>query len=100
MAFIPNDQFISDVVEVNDAMMADLLDMEYINSLPQPFIAVFYGGGRWPVHDIEVQTGLLRIDVVGLLDVVRIDDVKYFVDACGKEHDPDDFFIDAAKGVG
>ena len=72
--------------------MTDLLRMDYINSLPQPFIAHFFGGSEWPVHDIEVQTGLLRIDVVGMLEVKHISDVKFFRDADGAEYDADSFY--------
>ncbi len=72
--------------------MSDLLRMDYINSLPQPFFAHFYGGSEWPVHDIDVETGLLRIDVCGLLDVKHIGDVKFFRDMDGVEHDADSFY--------
>jgi len=68
--------------------------MEYINSLPQPFIAQLWGGGMWPVHDIEVQTGLLRVDVCGLLEVMHIRDVRFFRDADGVEHDSESFYSD------
>jgi hypothetical protein len=78
---------------------ADLLRMDYINSLPQPFIARFYGGDEWPMHDIDVQTGLLRIDVCGKLEAKHIGDVRFFVDANGVEHDADDFYEDAASGI-
>ena len=74
--------------------MSDRLRMDYINSLPQPFIARFYGGDEWPVHDIEVQTGLLRIDVCGLLQVKRMSEVKLFRDADGVEHDAETFYSD------
>ena len=43
----------------------DKLKFDYINSLPQPFMGVFIGGDEWPIEDIDVQTGLLRIDVCG-----------------------------------
>ena len=75
--------------------MSDLLRMDYINSLPQPFIATLIGnGGDWPVNDIEVETGLLRIDVVGLLQVKCISDVDYFIDMNGVKHEAETFFID------
>jgi len=72
--------------------MSDLLRMDYINSLPQPFIAHFFGGSEWPVNDIDVETGLLRIDVCGLLDVKHISDVMVFVDANGVKHDAESFY--------
>jgi len=72
--------------------MSDLLRMEYINSLPQPFIARFCGGDRWPVYDIDVETGLMRIDVVGKLQVKHFSDVVELHDADGTIHDADDFY--------
>lgn len=79
-------------------MSADLLRMEYINSLPQPLVARRYGSW-WGVHDIEVETGLVRIDVCGMIDVWHITDVRMFRDDCGDEHEPDSFYtVDAAKG--
>lgn len=72
--------------------MSDLLRMEYINSLPQPFIARFCGGDRWPVYDIDVETGLMRIDVVGKLQVVHFSTVTELADADGAIHDADDFY--------
>jgi hypothetical protein len=69
--------------------------MDHINSLPQPFIGVFIGGGdRWPIEDIDVQTGLLRIDVCGKLQVKHISDVRHFIDADGDIHDAESFYVD------
>jgi len=75
-------------------MKPDKLRMDYINSLPQPFIAHFYGGDEWPVNDIEVGTGLLRIDVCGKLQVKHIGDVRFFRDETGVEHDSETFYTD------
>jgi hypothetical protein len=44
--------------------------MDFINSLPQPFMANFIGKERWPVYDIAVDGGLLRIDVCGMLQQI------------------------------
>lgn len=83
--------------------MSDLLDMTYINSLPQPFMAQKFGDKGddwlWLVHDIEVQTGLLRIDISGMLDTLHIGDIKRFKDIDGKWHDADDFYIDAERAT-
>lgn len=75
-------------------MAGDLLNLDYINSLPQPFIAVFYGGSEWPVFDIDVETGLLRIDVYGKLDIKHIGDVRLFRDMDANLHDADSFYMD------
>jgi len=71
----------------------DLLDMDYINSLPHPLWARHLGSW-WPVHDIEVQTGLLRIEVSGELDVLHIGGVVGFRDGGGTERAADDFYSD------
>lgn len=75
--------------------MSDLLRKDYINSLPQPFMATLIGNrGEWPIHDIEVQTGLLRIDVMGKLDVLSMAYVNYFTDMDGVKHDAETFYCD------
>lgn len=75
--------------------MADLLRMDYINSLPQPFIADLGPMmGRWPVETIAVDAPSVRIDVCGLLQVISMSDVRQFIDAAGVIHDPDTFWSD------
>ena len=77
--------------------MSDLLRMDHINSLPQPFFAQFFGDSQWwPVIDFEVQTGLMRIDVCGLLQVKSFADVKSVRDGHGDLHDPDSFYNEDA----
>jgi hypothetical protein len=86
----------------------DLLDMDWINSLPQPIFAGDRSRDKrywWPVNDFEVQTGLYRIDVCGLLQACHIGDHFVFMDGNGVEHDYEDFFVDsdraeAAKALG
>ncbi|HEX6215279.1 MAG TPA: hypothetical protein VFZ38_10695 [Vicinamibacterales bacterium] len=81
-------------------MTGDNLDMDYINSLPQPFLVQFYGDSWWwPVNDFEVQTGLMRIDVCGLLQVKHFCEVKTIKDGEHREHDPDDFWTDGARAL-
>jgi hypothetical protein len=71
----------------------DKLNLEYINSLPQPFIAHFFGGDEWPIDTIDVETGLMHIDVCGKLQCKHIEDVKFFRDMDGIEHDPESFYV-------
>lgn len=81
---------------------ADLLDMDWINSLPQPFMAADSSHGKrywWPVNDFEVQTGLYRIDVCGLLQVCSIGDHFVFMDGNGVEHSYEDFFVDSDRAI-
>lgn len=75
----------------------DILDIGYINSLPQPLIAKTRGGGLWPVYDICVRTALVRIDVCGLLEAKEIADFISFIDDRGNEHDKNGFYIDAIE---
>jgi len=74
--------------------MIDLLKFDYINSIPQPFMVTFCGGDEWPVQDIEVQTGLIRFDVCGLLQIRHISESLFFTDSTGVKHDPDTFYVD------
>lgn len=76
--------------------MSDLLRLDYINSLPQPFIARMIGGSEWPVYDLDVETGLMRLDVCGKLDISHIREVSTFTDASCVVHDADSFYSDYA----
>lgn len=71
----------------------DLLDMDLINSLPYPLFANL-SGTWWPIYDICVQTGLIRLDVCGLLEVTSIGSLQKIRDGSGKEHFTDDFYIE------
>ncbi len=75
--------------------MGDILDMEKFNSLPQPVTAILYGdtSGYW-IETLCVQTGCMRLDVMGKIDLSHFDNVKHLVDIDGNTHDPDDFWID------
>jgi hypothetical protein len=75
-------------------MKNDRLRMDFINSLPQPFIAHLWGGSEWPIYDIDVETGCLRIDVCGMLEAKHIGDVKFFRDEAGVKHDSETFYSD------
>jgi hypothetical protein len=75
--------------------MADLLDMDYINGLPHPFMGRLLGGAWWPINDFEVETGLVRIDVCGKLEVKHIGDFTAFRDGHGVERSSEAFYSDA-----
>ena len=75
--------------------MADKLRMDYINSLPQPLLVRFCGDSDkywWPVIDIDVETGLTRIDVCGLSQVTSFGEVMCVKDANLEEYDPETFY--------
>ena len=74
----------------------DRLDLDWINSLPLPLFVTKYSRDYfWPVIDIEVQTGLLRIDVVGLNETWHWDDVSLVQDGHGREYHGYAFYSDA-----
>ena len=75
--------------------MTDLLNMELINSLPQPLWVSENGKDWWwPVVDIDVQTGLMRIDVCGKLQVNHLADWHCVRDDTQVIHDPDTFYLE------
>lgn len=75
--------------------MGDSLRMDYINSLPHPFLARFCGDKTWwPVNDFEVGTGLMRINVCGKLQVKHFCEVMEVQDGNGLLHDPETFWTD------
>lgn len=73
--------------------MTDLLKMDFINSLPQPLFGSENGKDWWwPIIDIDVQTGLCRIDVMGKSQVKHFTDFKVIRDDAGIERNIDDFY--------
>jgi hypothetical protein len=72
--------------------MSDKLKMDLINSLPQPFFTTCKMG--WPVYDIDVETGLMRLDVMGKLDVTHIAEHYTLKDAEGKIHETDGWYVE------
>lgn len=72
--------------------MGDRLNMDYINSLPQP-LAVRCGANRlWEVKSIDVETGLIQILVCGLPQIIHIGEALAFRDLNGVEHNPETFY--------
>ena len=72
----------------------DKLHMDRLNALPQPFIGVFLCGARWPIYDIAVNIGTLRIDVCGKLDIRMFCELTALIDDSGTSHDPETFWTD------
>lgn len=75
-------------------LTTDILRMDFINSLPQPFMANFIGKDRWPVYDIAVDGACLRIDVFGMLQHKAFCEVVSLEDADGNIHDAEIFYCD------
>lgn len=83
-------------IKASNNRPGDLLDMDWINSLPQPlFVTKHSRDYLWPVIDIEVETGLLRIDVVGLSETWHWGDVWLVQDGAGREYEGYAFYSDA-----
>ena len=74
----------------------DKLRLEYINSLPQPFLARFCGERDmwWPIYDIAVDHAICRIDVCGKLQVKPFSEIMEIKDEAGNAHDPEDWWIE------
>lgn len=77
-------------------MKTDLLNIDFINSLPQPLWVRQCGRESfdWPLYEICVETGLMRIDVCGKLDNLHIGDVAQFKDDCGTVYDAEEFYLE------
>ena len=72
----------------------DVLNADALNALQGPLMAKFAGGWEWPVHDIEVETALMRIDVSGLLEAKSFCEVMTLTDIEGVEFNAEDFWVD------
>jgi len=79
--------------------MPDILKADLINSLPQPLTVRLLGEKEpmWELHDIDVETGLLRINVCGKLQGMHISDIGDFTDMDGVTHDPDSFYCEGGQ---
>lgn len=76
--------------------MSDLLNIDLINSLPQPLWVSRKGKGWWwPVYDICVETGLVRIDVCGKLQANHITEWWYVRDDAQVIHETETFYLES-----
>lgn len=73
----------------------DLLNGAKFNALPSPVTARMCGGGEWWIETLDVQTGAMRLDVCGQIDLSHFSEVMELIDIDGGKHDPDDFWLDA-----
>lgn len=74
--------------------MADLLNLEKINSLLHPLQVKLIGGDSWELLYVCVETGCLTINVCGMLQHGHIEDVSKLIDGDGTEYDIDEFYSD------
>ena len=70
----------------------DILRADLINAIPQPIMARFLIGDIWPVIDIAVDAGLLRIDVCGISQAMSFSEVTHLIGSDGISHDADDLY--------
>lgn len=77
-------------------MKQDLLNIDFINSLPQPLWVRQWGRKEfdWPLYEICVETGLMSIDVCGKLDNLHIGDVAQFRDDNGTVYESEEFYLE------
>jgi hypothetical protein len=80
--------------------MADKLNKAKLDALPHPLFAMRCGLDQWPIFDICVETGLVRIDVLGKLQTIDFAEILEIRDACDITHDGDDFYIEDETGEG
>ena len=73
--------------------MSDRLNMEKINSLWQLYVRID-SNTWWPIESIDVQTGLFRIDVIGMLECHEWCDAFEFRDEDGNIYEPEDFELE------
>lgn len=77
-----------------DVQEGDLINGPKFNALPAPVTAKMLGGSEWPIESLDVQTGCMRLDVCGKIDVNRFSEVVELIDIDGGRHDPDDFWLE------
>lgn len=71
----------------------DVLDIDKLNKLPQPLAVVMMGGCECVIDSICVGTGLMKLNISGMIDRAEFIMIRDLVDAYGVKHDPDDFWI-------
>jgi hypothetical protein len=75
---------------------ADLLNIDFINNLYQPLWIRQWGDKEflWPVYDICVLTGLIRIDVCGKLQAMHFSDIAEIKDDSGNIYEAEEFYLE------
>ena len=73
----------------------DVINMAKFNALPAPVTARLISGDELWIETLDVQTGFMRLDVQGQIDLECFSFVAMLIDIDGGEHDPDEFWLDA-----
>lgn len=81
--------------------MIHLLRIDFINSLPQPLWIRQWGDKEfmWPVQDMCVESGIVRVDVCGRLQAMHISDIAEFKDDSDTIYDAEVFYSDYEENV-
>jgi hypothetical protein len=75
--------------------MPDLLSLEKINALSHPLMIRPFRSDPWyGLIDIDVQTGLYRMDVCGMWQLGSVSSCEQIMDGDGAIHDMEIFFSD------
>lgn len=75
----------------------DLLNTPAFNSLPGPVTAKMFGGDKWWIVLLDMQTGCMHLDVCGKIQLSHFDEVAELIDIDGFTHDPDEFWLSDAQ---
>lgn len=78
---------------VADIQKGDIINGVKFNALSSPVTAKIAGGGEWWIESLDVQTGLMRLDICGQIDLCHFCEVIELIDYNGNKYDPDDFWI-------
>ncbi|AUR91210.1 hypothetical protein NVP1228O_47 [Vibrio phage 1.228.O._10N.261.49.C1] len=73
--------------------VGDILNCELINSLSHPLIGV-KGDNRYDIETICIQTGCVRFDVGGPIQIGEMIDFDHILDGNYNKHEIDDFYLD------
>lgn len=72
-------------------MEGDILNFDMINAAGQ-----LYADG-WPIYEVCVQTGLMKLDVCGKLDNARWSEIIKLTNDNGEDLDSDSFYLEETE---
>jgi hypothetical protein len=81
------------IKEPDKVMSNDLINIVKFNSLPPPVTArLIANGGDYWIESLCVQTGIMRLDVYGQIDIEDFIMCAELIDSNGVSHNPEDFY--------
>ena len=72
----------------------DVIRIDEFDKLPAPVTARLLDGGEYWIESICVETGLMRLDICGLIQIEDFVMVETLIDANDVEHDAEEFLND------